>query len=221
MAQPILVVFPPNLPVTFADLAATNQFTSVNRFGSLANFLQIDAAGHLSLVGGATVFDDAQVVLSNIKAPASDPPTWATYRGCELPHYGAGGTNALYFTLQFTHRWKEASSIEFHFHVAYLNALTGNSVWRFTYSWADYLGVFPAQTTLDATFAAPGIANQHAIHSFPVISGTGFHISSVLLCSLSRLGSNASDTYPSSIPAISADCHIEMDALGSNSEYVK
>ncbi len=169
--------------------------------------------GHVTL----PVWDDDKVVLSNIKAPASDPPTWVSYRGCEVPSFGAGGTNVLYFIHQLSHRYRLRSSINFHFHAVYPTAGTGNSVWVFTYSWANIDGTFPVQTTETKTFASPNTANYHALHAFTAIVGTGFTGSSCLLCSLSRKGGAAGDTFAGAIYGISADFHVNYDKLGAAS----
>jgi hypothetical protein len=200
--------------------AAINS-TASSIFGSSPNYAMFGADGTLTLHGTATVWDDVVVNLSNIKAPASDPPTWRSYKGCEVPAFGASGKNTLYFTCQIPHKYKLASDINFHFHAAYPNANAGNSRWQFTYSWANIAGTFATETTVLATFAAPGVADNHALHSFGTISGTGKGMSSVLLCSLTRLGADGADTYGSDIYALSADFHIEFDALGSSQELVK
>lgn len=173
----------------------------------------------LALDGHSTrpVWDDDKVALSNIKAPASDPPTWTSYQGCEVPSFAAAGTNVLYFTHQLSHRYRFGSEINFHIHVAYPAAGTGNSVWVFTYSWANISGTFPVETTQTVTYASPNTANYHQLIPFTAIVGTGFTGSSCLLCSISRTGSAAGDTYGGAIYGISADFHVNYDKLGAPS----
>lgn len=183
--------------------------------GTPANYVQINPNGQISLVGGAIVQDDFQVQLANVKAPASDPPTWSIYKGCELPLFGAGGTNVVYFTAQFQHSWEEGTNVEPHIHLAYTNANAGNSVWRFTYSWANMGANFPTETTVDATFSSPEVTDRHTYNTFGNVSGSGNTKSSIMLCSLSRLGGDAADTYASGIYAVSADIHISKNKLGS------
>lgn len=190
--------------------------------GGSTNGVKINKGGELTLLGTATVWDDVVVNLSNIKAPASDPPTWRAYKGCELPAFRAGGTNAMYFTAQIPHSWKEGSTIGFHIHVAYPDNGAGNSRWTFTYAWASVGSNFPAAATSETlNFASPTTADRHALHTFTDIVGTGQTISSVLLCSISRIGENAADTYGSDIYAISADFHVEKDTMGSKTATAK
>jgi hypothetical protein len=195
--------------------------TSSSIFGTSPNYAMFDTDGTLTLHGTATVFEDVVVNLSNIKAPASDPPTWTSYKGCEVPAFGKNATNVLYFTCQIPHKYKNGSDIFFHFHAAYPDANAGNSRWQLTYSWANINGTFGAQTTTPLTFAAPAAADHHSLHNFGTISGSGKTISSVLLCSLARLGADGADNYDNVIYAISADFHIEFDSLGSSQELVK
>ena len=193
---------------------ATNAATTV-QIGGATNNASFGSDGTLTLNGTATVFEDVQVNLANVKAPAANSPNWTAYRGCEVPAYSFSATNVLYFTLQLPHAWKDGSPIEPHFHAAYPNGNAGNSVWSLTYSWANIDGTFGAETTVTATFAAGGTTDKHVIHSFGALTATGKTGSSILLCSLSRLGGDAADTYASVIYTVSADFHVEKDKLGA------
>ena len=192
------------------------------KFGeSLSGYTEIEADGTMVANGDATCWDDVAVDLSNIKAPTLDPPTWTAYKGGEVPAYSATATNVLYFRCQLPHTWREGDDINFHIHVAYPNANAGNSVWAFTHSWASRNEAFPTQSTITKTFAAPAVTDQHTIHDFGLLGVTGKKISSVLICSLSRIGGAVADTYGSAIYGVSADFHVVKNTLGSHSEYVK
>ena len=191
------------------------------KFGTAINFSQFEPDGTLKFNGLATVYDDLRIDLSNIKAPTLNPPTWTSYKGGECPIFSATQSEILYFRIQLPHGWKEGSDLNFHIHVTYPTNGTGNSQWKFTYSWANIDGTFPTETTLLQTFAAPTITDQHIIHSFGTISGTDKNISSILICSLSRLGTDVLDTYASGIYGISADFHYQIDTIGSRQEYIK
>lgn len=200
---------------------ATLEVIGDARLGDGTNYSEFEADGTLHMIGNATVFNDLVVNLSNVKAPAANPPTYTAYKGSEVPAFSAADPNVLYFSVQMPHWWKEGTDLKFHIHVAYPNANAGNSVWQLTYSWANIDAVLPAPTTVSATVAASGVTDKHVIHDIATISGAGQTISSVLLCSISRLGNNASDTYASVIYGLNADFHIEMDTLGSRQEIVK
>lgn len=179
-----------------------------------------------AIVGGGLsyVWDDYPVPLLTIKAPASSSPTWTAYKGSEVPAFSASATNQLFFQAQMPHGWKEGSDIELHLHVGYPNANTGNSRWQFTYSWANIDGTFGTETTILTTIAAPGVGGTdlHKIAELAAtISATGKTISSVMLCSLARLGADGADTYGSVIYGLSLDFHYQKDALGSRTATAK
>jgi hypothetical protein len=189
--------------------------------GGTTNGIKITKGGEMTFEGTATVWDDVRVNLSNIKAPTANPPTWTSYKGSEVPAFSASATNILYFNVQLPHGYKEGSDIIFHIHVAYPDANSGNSKWTFTYSWANIDGTFPTATSETLTFAAAGTTDKHVIHAFSNISGTGKTISSVLLCSISRLGADAADTYANVIYAVNADFHMEINSCGAKTATTK
>ena len=168
------------------------------------------------------VWDDLSIALAQAKTPASLAPTWTPYKGSQIPAYSSSAINVIYFSAQLPHSYKEGSSIEFHAHIVYPDNLAGNSVWYATYSWANVDSTFPVATGVYLTVASPTITDYHQlINIVPSISGTGKKISSVLLCSLQRIGNHIEDTYPSELYAVSADFHFKKDTLGSRTEGVK
>jgi hypothetical protein len=191
-------------------------------FGDDTNYTYFESDGTMVLNGDATVYDDFVVKLGNLKAPASDPPATAAYKGSELYSFSKSATNVLYFEAQVPHTYKEGSNLEFHIHVAYPTNGAGNSRWTFTYSWANRNEAFPAQTSVSVTLPAPAALDRHVLHEIVAsIDGAGKTISSELLCSISRIGGDGADTYDSAIYAISADFHYEKDSLGSRTATAK
>ncbi|MFC1878993.1 hypothetical protein ACFLZW_03685 [Chloroflexota bacterium] len=71
------------------------------------------------------------------------------------------------------------------------------------------------------TDAADGTAYKHQIASFAAISGTGKTLSSVLLCRIYRKAGDGSDNYDADAALLEFDIHYEVDAFGSDSEFVK
>lgn len=203
------------------DEAGFTRASGITKIGDGTNYTEFEADGTIAFSGTATVFDDLRVNLANVKAPASDSPNWTLYKSCELPAYSATATNTLYFNAQLPHTYKQGSDLVFHMHVIYPNANAGNSVWRLTYSWANVDGTFPSETTETLTFASPVAGDTNKIHAFTTISGTGKTMSSVLICSLTRLGGDVADTYASVIYAVQADFHFEIDTVGSRTITAK
>lgn len=194
------------------------------RFGSLGNgsdFTEFEDDGTMVMHGDATVFDDFVVRLGNLKAPAADPPTTRAYKGGEVYGFSKSATNVLYFEAQLPHSYKEGSPLAFHLHVAYPTNGAGNVLWSFTHSWANVDEVFPSPTTETAISISPATLDAHGLCEIVEIDGTGKNISSVLLCSISRIGGHVDDTYDAEVYAISADFHYEKDTVGSRSMYTK
>lgn len=182
------------------------------------------------LVGdGETRWDDLRVVLDNGTDAAqlgyltgsSDPQIW---------HFRDNGTvEAMSFTVQLPHSWKEGTTIFPHLHWVPKASKTGDVEWNFEYTWANYdpitPQVFPAITTSTVVSTGPFTANSHKITALTSanagISGTGKKISSVLICRIWRNSNNASDTYNDYAGVLFIDFHIQIDGWGSREEYIK
>ena len=166
--------------------------------------------------------DDFQVQISGAKLVGADTPVWVDYKGSQVLAFKKDAINKIAFTAQLPHAYMQASNIQFHIHITYPNGNAGNSVWQMTHSWANINTAFPTATTPTAvTLAAPAVLDQHTVNQVATLTGTGKTISSVILCSLSRLGTNVADTYDDFIYLVAADFHIVRDTIGSISEYTK
>ena len=168
-------------------------------------------------------WDDVSVPMANAKTPAANAPTWRYLQGGEVPAFSASQVNVIYFSAQLPHSYKEGSNLEFHIHVAYPDALAGNSTWYISYSWANIGDVFPLPAIVTVNdVPSPEIANAHrTVELVANINGAGKKISSILICSIQRLGNTLEDNYPSEIYLISSDFHIVKDTIGSRTESVK
>ncbi len=169
------------------------------------------------------VWNDLSIAMSQARTPASLAPTWTPYKGTQVPAYSATQVNVLYFSAQLPHSYKEGTNIEFHIHLAYPDAVAGNSVWYFTYSWANDNEAFPAPSNSgQVVIASPGIIDDHQRDEIIAsIDGTGKKISSVLLCSIQRTGTHGDDNYGNIIYLVSADFHHQIDTIGSRTQFVK
>jgi len=176
---------------------------------------------YLKRVHEPIYWDDQQVVPSSVRLPAANAPTWAGYKGSQILVFSASATNRIYFSAQLSHAYQEGADIDFHIHIIHGNNLTLNSVWVFGYSWANVGDVFPSQTTVSLTNAAPGVTDKHQYVDFGSISGAGKKISSILLCELYRDGTDAGDTFPNNIGLVGLDFHIKKNSIGSLQETVK
>lgn len=203
---------------------ATLDVNGDTRLGdSDTNYSEFETDGTLHFNGNATVWDDLQVNISSVRLPASGAPVWTAYKGGYVLSFSKSADNKIYFTAQIPHSYKEGSDIEFHLHLAYPNAGTGDIRWNFTYSWANMGSDFPAETTVTTDIASPNDADNHQYAEIAAsISGTGKTISSVLLCSLEREGTDAvNDDYDDVVYLVALDFHFEKDTVGSRQEAVK
>jgi len=182
------------------------------------------------LVGdGETRWDDLRVVLDN----GSDAASIGYLSGSSGPqiwYFRDNGTvEAMSFTVQLPHSWKEGTTIYPHLHWVPKASESGNVEWNFEYTWANYdpvtPQVFPAITTSTVVSTGPFTANSHRITALTSanagIDGTGKKISSILICRIWRNSANASDTYNDYAGVLFVDFHIQIDGWGSREEYIK
>lgn len=169
-------------------------------------------------------WDDQQINIGSVQLDAQSPPSWESYKSSQVLEFGPNNDEYIYFTAQLDHGYREGTDIEFHLHLAYPDAGVGDTVWNFSYSWADIGGTFPvASNVLGVAIAAPGVADYHQLAEIEgEIDGTGKNISSVLLCSLSRQGfSSEDDTYANSVYLVALDFHIRINSIGSRTMLTK
>jgi hypothetical protein len=85
------------------------------------------------------------------------------------------------------------------------------------YTWANINGTF-GNTTIETRDVPTGVdaANDHLVHNVPEngIDGTGYTISSILVCRLFRQAALA-DNYADPIWIYEFDIHYEIDTIGS------
>jgi hypothetical protein len=189
--------------------------------GDLDIYKDVNIDGDFYLVD--TVWDDVSIAMAQARTPASLAPTWTPYQGTQVPAYSATQVNVLYFSAQLPHSYKEGTDIQFHIHLVYPDAVAGDSVWYFTYSWANMDDAFAAPLNSgQVVIASPGVANYHQnAEIIANIDGTGKKMSSILLCSIQRTGTLGTDTYGNVIYLISGDFHVQKDTIGSDTEDVK
>ncbi|MBE2231033.1 MAG: hypothetical protein IAE96_10345 [Chitinophagaceae bacterium] len=182
------------------------------------------------LVGdGELRWDDLRVTLDK----GSSSATLGYVNGSSGPQIwfflNASGTEAMSFTVQLPHTWKEGTTIYPHIHWLPKSTASGNVEWNLDYSWVSYdpvtPQVFPAHTTSTVVANGPFTARSHVITALTPdnagIDGTGQKISSILICRIWRNSSNANDTYSYDAGLLFVDFHIQVDGWGSRQEYIK
>lgn len=122
---------------------------------------------------------------------------------------------AMSFTLQLPHNWKDGTTIYPHIHWIPRATATGNIKWNLDYTWANLnTGTFSAITTISGINTGPFTINQHLLADIGTgINGTGMTYSSVLICRIWRDSSATEDTYNADAAGLSMDFHISIKDL--------
>ena len=178
-----------------------------------------------------TVFwDDLRITLDNGTSGTALAYFSGTTAGPQIYYFrNNDGLEAMSFTVQLPHSWKEGSRIYPHLHWTPKHALIGNIKWNLDYTWANYNAekqeVFPPFVTSEVLSVGPFVANTHNLTVLTKnnegIDGTGKKVSSVLICRIWRYSKDVDDTYNGDAGALFLDFHIQIDGLGSRKEYVK
>lgn len=139
------------------------------------------------------------------------------------------------FTMQMPHAWKVGTAIEIHVHwIGAVADTTADPRWGMEYAWKS-LGETFGDTTIVYTSGHfdetgnddPDVdALKHYISDFDAITPgvTQDDLSSILIGRIFRNSGAAEDTYNASgakCGLLYIDAHIQIDGLGSRSEYVK
>ncbi|PAM93718.1 hypothetical protein B4N84_15695 [Flavobacterium sp. IR1] len=125
------------------------------------------------------------------------------------------GVDAMSFSVQLPHSWKEGTTIHPHIHWVPRTSASGNMVWNLDYTWANMsTGTFSATTTTSVVVNGPFVQNRHLVSDLTLldsgISGIGKNISSVLICRIWRNASAGNDTYEGDAGGVSMDFHISV-----------
>jgi hypothetical protein len=125
------------------------------------------------------------------------------------------GVEAMSFTVQLPHNWKEGTTIYPHLHWTPRASASGNMVWNLDYTWANLTtGTFSAVTTSSVIVNGPFVMNKHLLTELTAsnvgISGTGKAYSSILICRIWRNSTTGTDTYAGDAGGLSMDFHISI-----------
>lgn len=172
-----------------------------------------------------TFWDDMRAPATTVKGGGTAPSDDST-NGALL--FSGSTTNSVFIILQIPHTWYEGSTLKPHVHWQKTDTSSGLPLWSLDYKWSPVNEVMDAAfTTLSATALADGTtdtdtADKHLITPLGDISGEGKQVSDMLICKLSRLGGDASDTYNNQQARfLEFDIHYEIDGLGTAQEYTK
>lgn len=201
--------------------------------GDATNHMKIEADGNLVLEGSATVFEDFRVPVTSTDRRGVQDPAFTRLRddlsgspGIFAYAFDKSTEEELFFIVQLPHQWKEGTDIEPHIHWTAQSDVGASKVrWGLEYTWTDIGEVFGNTQILYGETTIPPVgtvsAYEHAITSLGTISGTGKKVSSMLICRIFRDADASSDTFGSDAFLLEIDFHLEVDAMGSRTEYQK
>lgn len=124
---------------------------------------------------------------------------------------------------QLPHAWKEGSDVSIHIHWSKTSSAAGIVNWQIKYKWFN-MGVadpgFSALIAGSESIPNSDVLGKQALYSFPLVSGTGKSLSSMMCVYLERVNDGV-DTYAPSVNLYEIDIHYQLDAFGSNQMLTK
>ncbi len=198
------------------------------QLGGAANYLEILADGTIRLVGDATVWDD---ITPGIAAARTSGPGVSVNLDEMTLDFVTTANLSDYAVLPFQllHKVKAGSAVYPHVHWWQAQDHTPNWLMQYrwqrngqakTTAWTNY------KCNTNAFTYVSGTLNQLS-YGAAIAAPADYGISDILQIRLLRDSANAStlfagaDPYTATVAATSFDPHVEIDSLGSASEYVK
>lgn len=167
------------------------------------------------------VWDDYEFPVNNLRVnPATSKPDYSA-TDC-VYNFAASGTETVTGNGHFPHWWYIGTSVYPHVH--WTQRATGDIAWSLTYKIWDNGTVEPDWATADLTgsvfaYSASGTAQISTLATIDCSSITG--LSPNVKIKLSRLGDATADTYTLVSEFMKFDFHLQKDANGSDSQFVK
>lgn len=181
--------------------------------------------GHTPHIG--LRWDDARFSLNPGSATNNQATitTWQTSGGISMQSFqfsGSGAMEELHGVIQLPHSYAEGGMLMPHVHIGHKNAgASGVARINMDYWWANVDGTATPGTTYGDLTCAAADANKHLILSLGTLTGTGKTISSILRVRFWRDSSLAADTYTGAVWFLDADCHYQIDTVGSKGTGTK
>jgi hypothetical protein len=211
------------------DPTQTLTVDGTTHFGGATDFTETEADGTLVFNGAATVWEDLQVSISNIRIPTSNAPTERLYAfgiggGVTFPTLGFDVGDYLYFDVQTSHSMKLNTVLDNHIHFSLPNTTDIGD--RFQYQ----LDVIVA--SINVAWAVPSgspftsehtiVANDtyHRLLDVADIPASNSTVSTLYKCKLTRIAATT-DEYGSEVYMNFTDGHYEKDTAGSRTELAK
>lgn len=178
------------------------------------DYVEIDVDGRFTTHGNARNYKTVVITLNGAEVHPTKSPEFVNYKGSRVIEFSPSSDQTIYFQAKLPHDYDPGTDLEFHVHAIFESATTGNRLYTLTYSWANTDGIFPTETSLEKLFTSVRPANANIIGSFGQLDGTGKTPGGVLLCSLTRNGSDGTDTESQPTIIVFADFHYISNSFG-------
>lgn len=161
-----------------------------------------------------TIIDDLRVTIDKGSNPAQ-LGSLTGIPGPEIWFFRDGeAIDAMSFTVQLPHNWKEGSTIYPHIHWIAKTSGSGNMKWNLEYTWANIDGTFSGLTTTSVVVSGPFTMNKQLMTGLTTgnvgINATGKTASSILICRIYRNSNDAADTFAGDAGGLSMDFHVSL-----------
>jgi len=206
----------------------------VTKIGDIANGnnTKIEADGTMVFEGDAEVWDDLRVALDKGSDAAKLAFSPGENSGGQIWYFRGGDRvkkEAMSFTVQLPHNYKEGTNIYPHIHWTPNNSGAGNIEWNLDYTWVNYdpttTEFLPATNTKTVLANGPFTQRAHLITALTSgnagLDGAGKKISSILICRLWRDERVTNDTYNDDSGLLFIDFHYQLDTFGSRETFSK
>lgn len=187
------------------------------KFGQDDSYTEFEDDGTIVFKGNATVWNDINFKVSNLR-PGATSPTW----GAVFPsgsHYGYlfanGRVESLHGAERLLHGYKEGTDITLHIEWLPSTNGAGSVRWGMEYVWLNPGDTFSTSTTIYKNVSTPATAWKTVETDFATISGTGKKIGSIFIVRFFRDGTHISDTYLDTAYPPQFGIHYEIDTIGS------
>ena len=203
----------------------------VAKFGNklAGNYSEIEADGTLVFKGNATVFRDLLGDTLSLQQTGSGVSRNVSENTVDFTT-GANLSDYMFGNYQVNHDWMAGSAIYPHIHFEQDNNNMPNFLIRYRWQkqghekttvWTDYKCNTPVFTYVSGTL------DQIANNTTGITPPVGYGISDIIEFRVFRDNANTStvftgaDPYTGTVGLTSVDIHIEVDTIGSRTQYTK
>jgi hypothetical protein len=197
---------------------------SSSNFGKFNTLVVDNLTINGEIILNNTVWNDMLMPLLTGRVGILNPPSLEVFRNgtyaYSFKNAIIGSEEDIMLTLQMEHSYKINSNIYCHMHWSCGTTSNDNVTWGLEYLNANRNGLFLSSGILRATQPC---GNAYTNNFIPIGSiGSFSELSGVSLIRVFRNSANDSDTYAGNdVFGLYADCHYEIDSLGSSQELNK